>query len=110
MGKVYLNKVSNGNIVLSGRPNGEKAREILKIAEKDISDKNYNIIIPNNIRTINPSYFLGLFSYSINNLGLKKFREKYNFIMESGEEISSDLNEDIEEGIEWALDDSVILS
>ena len=81
----------------------------MKLDEKDLDNNQYEIVISNITRTINPSYFLGLFSYSIKNLGLLEFKRKYNFIMENKKDLSEGLKEDIDEGIEWALDDSEVL-
>ena len=105
MEKLYLNTV----VSLSGRIDGQNERKKLKLDEKDLDNNQYEIVISNITRTINPSYFLGLFSYSIKNLGLLEFKRKYNFIMENKKDLSEGLKEDIYEGIEWALDDSEVL-
>lgn len=106
--KINLKKFIGDFLVLSGRPNGEKIRKLLDIPQKDLDEKKYIIVVPDNIRTINPSYFLGLFSESIKFLKLEKFKEKYEFISKSGE-LNDGIKSDIEEGIEWALDESKLL-
>lgn len=104
------NMISKKIKVLSGRKQGENARTILGIESKDKDELSYNIIIPSEIRTLNPSYFLGLFSLSIDYLGLEKFKEKYNFTSdtETGD-LRENIRKDIEEGIEWALDELEVL-
>lgn len=107
---IFIKDVIDEDIkVLSGRLQGEGARETLKIEEKDFLGFEYNVIIPKKIRTFNPSYFLGLFCLSIGNMGIEKFRKKYVFISENNEKIKQTIENDIEEGIEWALDELDIL-
>ena len=77
--EINLKKIIGDLLVLSGRPNGEIVRKKLNISQKDADEKKYNIVIPYEVRTINPSYFLGIFSESIKNLKLEKFKEKYQF-------------------------------
>lgn len=106
------NVISQTTTVLSGRPEGEKARANLKLDEIESNDNQYDVLIPERIRTFNVSYFLGLFSISIKILGESKFREKYKFYLENNGQkldLSETIHEDIEEGIEWALDETEIL-
>lgn len=97
-------------VVLSGRIQGENIRKKLKMEDKDNDECTYTVIIPQRIRTLNPSYFLGLFSISIHNLGLENFMEKYTFISDNDTgKLKKSIEKDIKEGIEWALDESEIL-
>lgn len=111
MKKIQLSDVINTNIyVLSGRPNGEEARKKLSIEAKDLDKEIYEIIIPYKIRTFNPSYFLGLFSLSIKKIGIVKFRKKYLFVSDiENKNLKKGIITDLEEGIEWALEDSDVL-
>lgn len=106
--EINLKKFIGDFLVLSGRPNGELVRKQLNISQKDFDGNKYSIVIPNTVRTINPSYFLGLFSESIKFLKLEKFKEKYEFISKNGE-LNEGIKLDIQEGIEWALDESKLL-
>ena len=102
------NIIDSKVIVLSGRLQGEKARSKLKIENKDVDGKKYTVVIPNRIRTFNPSYFLGLFSLSVEKIGIEEFRMKYQFKSDEGE-LKETIKNDIEEGIEWALEDLEML-
>lgn len=108
--KIELEKYINNKIVLSGRDKGEEVRKKIGISSYD-SDKNYYvIIIPNTVRTWNPSHFLGMFSESIKKLGLDNFMKKYEFISDTKDKnLKSTIKKDLKEGIEWALDETDIL-
>ena len=107
---INLKKIIGDLLVLSGRSNGEIVRKKLNISQKDADEKKYNIVIPCEVRTINPSYFIGIFSESIKNLKLEKFKKKYNFISSNDDgKLKNGIEEDIKEGIEWALDESKLL-
>lgn len=65
--------------VFTGRDRGEDVRKASKIDELE---KNYDkvvIIIPDNIYSINPSFFEELFINVVLKLGKEKFREKFEF-------------------------------
>lgn len=109
MKRILLETILDADIkVLSGRLQGEKGREKLKIFEKDKDEYMYVVEIPDRIRTFNPSYFLGLFCESIKEIGLDEFLKKYKFESTSGN-LKTGIEEDIEEGIEWALEELGIL-
>lgn len=110
MKKIELKEIINPrSVTLSGRTNGENAREHFNLEVKDTDAEIYKIIIPNQIRTFNISYFLGMFSLSIDKLREERFREKYIFECEN-ENLSKGIKSDIDEGIEWALEKGDILS
>lgn len=74
-----INKI-NELQVLSGRDLGEKQRQKFLIDTLDKDTKLYKVIIPKNIVSINPSFFLGTFGNSVRYFKTKeKFLEKYEF-------------------------------
>ncbi len=77
----YRVKGSDGSIakVFTGRDRGEDVRKASKIDE---IERNYNevfIIVPDNIYSINPSFFEELFINVVSKLGREKFIEKFKF-------------------------------
>lgn len=67
-------------LVLSGRDLGEKQRQKFSLDNIDKNTKLYKVIIPKNIVSINPSFFLGVFGNSVRYFKSKeKFLEKYEF-------------------------------
>lgn len=92
-----------GARVFSGRQYGERVRNILNLNQKDEDSETYIFFFPEDTISINPSYFGGLFEESILQLGGLKFREKYQFYYEGGQDLNMLLQRDIEEGIQDAL-------
>ena len=105
MQKVNIkDKLPKGSKMLSGRPYGENAREYFKINEKDNTDEDVLVIIDEEaIRTIAPSFILGLFSESIKLFGKENFLNKYKFKNQDSLEVSEEIMEDIMEGVDWAV-------
>ena len=80
---IDLGKYKNPKSSLfTGRPQGESARKELNLDSRDQNEDKILVKIPPGTSSINPSFFLGLFFPSIKNLGLKKFEEKYTFVIE----------------------------
>ncbi len=70
----------NEMLVLSGRELGVKQRKKLNIDSLDKDQNQYSVIIPENIVSINSSFFLGAFGKSVRHYKTKeKFLEKYEF-------------------------------
>lgn len=70
----------NKSLVISGRNLGEDQRKKFHMDAKDKDSNNYIITIPNNIISVNSSFFLGAFGKSVRNFKSKeKFLEKYEF-------------------------------
>lgn len=110
MKEIFLKNYINDEIVLSGRDKGEKIRSNIKIDLLDDDNEMYQIVIPDSVRTWNPSHFLGIFSKSIKKLGLECFEEKYKFISDTPDKkLKKTIEDDLKEGVEWALDESEIL-
>ncbi|MCK4258024.1 MAG: hypothetical protein KAX49_03550 [Halanaerobiales bacterium] len=89
--------------VLSGREIGKKHRDKFNLNRLDKNNDTINIIVPDDLYSINTSYFLGLFGPSIRNLGEDQFRKKYIF------QCDEVIRLNIEDGIELALKDSDVL-
>jgi hypothetical protein len=65
--------------VFTGRDRGEAVRIDSKIDEIEKSYAEVNIIIPDNIYSINPSFFEELFLNAVLKLGREGFLEKFKF-------------------------------
>lgn len=80
MKTINLEEYTQGRIsVLGTKVKGADIREQLKLDEIDSMDENVEIIVPDYIVTFTPSFFLGLFSKSLNTLGEDAFFQKYDF-------------------------------
>ncbi|WP_053984981.1 hypothetical protein [Niameybacter massiliensis] len=91
---IKLDKMlKEGSKILSGRDEGKIARQKANLDQLDTSNNIINIEISEKIYSINPSFFLGMFSLSYQKLGEDKFREKYKFIC------NNIIRRNIEEGI-----------
>lgn len=76
---IYFERLGGPTYI--GRPNGEHAREVLKLDSLD-ENKNMRFVvdIPETTYNINSSYFLGLFGDSVRAAGsIEKFRERFTF-------------------------------
>lgn len=75
---IELNK-SEGPVYV-GRAQGEAARIRLALDSREDSATNVEITLPDNIYSMNSSYFLGLFAESVKKMGSKEaFKSKYHF-------------------------------
>jgi hypothetical protein len=79
--KIYLEDIiENKGHVLSGKNNGCNARYRFKI---DFLEKLYDriyVIVPEDIFSITPSFWIGLFGNVISKLGKEDFLNKFSFI------------------------------
>ena len=82
--------------VFTGRDRGLYVREQSKIDEIEQSYDEVKIIIPNNIYSINPSFFEELFVNIIKRLGKENFMKKIHFTSEGDYNYETPLNEAIE--------------
>lgn len=89
--------------VLSGREIGVKWRKNFLLDNIDNSDKEVEIIVPDDLYSINISFFLGLFGDSIRALGAECFKKKYKF------KCDAFLRKNIDKYIDKALRTSDIL-
>ncbi len=66
--------------VLSGRDRGAFWRKKFNIDQLDINDEQFDVIIPQDVYSVNMSFFLNLFGESVRKLGRDRFIQKYKFI------------------------------
>lgn len=65
--------------LFTGRPQGEAAREELKLDNNDKSGQRIIFIIPKETSSFNPSFYLGLLYESIKYFGFDEFEKYYTF-------------------------------
>ena len=95
-------RTSRESRVLSGRPRGEECRQLFDVASLDDQPAKVTVRIPQDIYSMNTSFFLGLFGESVRALGKEGFREKYRF------DCDPIHNDTIADGVERALKESDI--
>ncbi len=83
--------------VFAGREAGHACRRFFKLDELDKVGTQIKVTIPEEVYSVNASFFLGMFGDSIRRLGKDRFRSQYHFV---GKGISRTLNS----GIRHALD------
>lgn len=82
--------------VFTGRDRGELVREKSRVDEVEKEYSSVTIVIPNNVYSINPSFFEELFVNVVKKLGKDDFLEKFNFISEGSYDYKKQLNEAID--------------
>lgn len=89
----------NGSYTFTGRPQGNEVREELGFNKFDFDKNKYQVTIPNETISFNPSFYLGLFFWSVKNLnGFDAFKEKYDIVLLEEElELKELLLEDFDE-------------
>jgi hypothetical protein len=82
--KIDLNEVRNPprSGLLSGRDAGIAARAHFHLDKLDAQDVPVEVVIPDEVFSLNTSFFLGLFGDSVRSLGPEGFRKKYRFILD----------------------------
>lgn len=81
--------------VFTGRDRGLYVRKKCKIDEIESQNDSVVIVIPDGIRSINPSFFEELFKSVVLKLGKDKFLEKFTFRSEGSYNYKRPLNEAI---------------
>jgi hypothetical protein len=90
-----------GGPVFAGRPKGEKVRAELGLDAVDEEGTRVEVLIPEDIYSLNNSYFLGLFGKSVVHAGTReKFYAQYHF---TGPEFAL---KEVDAGIDRALIES----
>ena len=81
MAIIDLNEVTGQGTVhnLAGKPRGESARKHFQLDRLDRTDEAVIVRAPDYLTNVSSSYFLGLFSPSIERLGVDGFLSKYRF-------------------------------
>jgi len=78
--KIYLeNHRTKGSKIFTGRDRGKYVRQKSKIDELEKSNNEIIIVIPDNLYSINPSFFEELFVNVVSKLGEKDFYNKFKF-------------------------------
>ena len=70
---------TKGAKIFTGRDRGEYVRNKSKIDKIERENEEVIIVIPDNLYSINPSFFEELFVNVVTKLGKEKFYEKFNF-------------------------------
>jgi len=92
-------RVSDGqrvSKVFTGRDRGKFVRENSKIDEIEAKYDAVNIVIPDNVYSINPSFFEEFLVNVVKKLGKDEFLKKFNFSSEGDYEFDSQLNQAID--------------
>lgn len=92
-------RVKKGNAiskVFTGRDRGEMVRKKSKIDELEREFDKVTIIIPKDIRSINPSFFEEMLKNVVLKIGREKFLEKFSFQSLGSYNYSKPLNEAID--------------
>lgn len=87
---------SNGSKVFAGRERGKLARQRAGLDQIDQTDTTVLVRVPEDIYSVNSSFFLGMFGPSIRRLGGEEFRRRFSFE-------GKDISRVIEDGIKEAL-------
>lgn len=85
-----------GSKVFTGRDRGVEVREQSKIDDAAGQYDKIDIEIPEDIRSINPSFLEEFLVHVVSRLGETEFRNKFNFHNPGRYKIEDDLNEAIE--------------
>ena len=86
MKKIELLKEHRGGVnstSFKGRKEGTLVRIKLGLPAMDSDDNCYEVMVPDDTTSFNPSFYLGLFYDSINALKWKGFSDKYSFNLEN---------------------------
>ena len=86
---------TKGSKVFTGRDRGRIVRDASKIDEIEM-DEEVNVIIPDNIYSINPSFFEELFLNVVLKLGREEFLKKFKFQSLGNYDYSKPLHEAID--------------
>lgn len=87
---------TKGSKVFTGRDRGRIVRDASKIDDIAINNEEVNIIIPDNIYSINPSFFEELFLNVVIELGREEFLNKFKFKSLGNYDYSKPLHEAID--------------
>ena len=82
--------------VFTGRDKGEYVRKNSRIDELEAAYDHVKIIIPNNVYSINPSFFEEFLVNVVSRLGKERFLEKFEFVSEGDYEYAKPLSQAID--------------
>ena len=84
---------AKGAKVFTGRDRGKYVRETSKLDELAINNSEIDIIIPDNIYSINPSFFEELFLNVVTQFGKEEFIKRFHFTSLGNYNYEKPLNE-----------------
>lgn len=82
--------------VFTGRDRGEYVRKKSRVDEIENMYPSVTIVIPDNVYSINPSFFEELFVNVIKKLGKEEFLKKFSFVSHGDYDFNKQLNEAID--------------
>jgi hypothetical protein len=85
-----------GSKVFTGRDRGIEVREKSKIDELEPTNDEIEIVIPDDIRSINPSFLEEFLNRVVTKLKEENFYKKFKFVSNGRYKIESDLNEAVD--------------
>ena len=95
--EIFLEKYrTKGAKIFTGRDRGEYVRDESKIDEIEKNNEKITIIIPDNLYSINPSFFEELFVNVVTKLGKENFYNKFIFRNEGKYNYEKPLKEAVE--------------
>lgn len=97
--RIDLGSYRTANVhVYSGRPRGEAVRRELNLDTIDSDGQTVEVVVPEDVYSINASFFLGLFGESVRKAGSKEqFLKKFVF------SCSKEIEKDVLDGIDRAF-------
>jgi hypothetical protein len=87
---------TSGANVFIGRPRGEKVRRLSKIDDVYLTNDIIEIIIPDDIASINPSFLEEFLENVVKKLGVDGFKKKFVFVNNGQYKINIDLDDAID--------------
>ncbi len=87
---------SAGSRVYAGRDRGAAVRQKVKLGDLERANEVIVVSVPEDVFSVNSSFFLGMFGDSIRGLGEEQFRKRYRF---SGADISATVDYCIAEAL-----------
>lgn len=88
--------------IFTNRDNGIRARKELKLEELEQEEGCIEVLLPNELWSINPSFFGGMFESSIKQFE-HKFWEKYVFLYVNRNKLSDELKDSIDYDYDYVL-------
>ena len=89
-------------MIFTNRDKGIRARKELKLEELEKEDGCIEVLLPNELWSINPSFFGGMFERSIKELR-DAFWEKYVFLFVNRDELTDELRDNLEYDFDYVL-------
>ena len=88
--------------IFTNRDNGVRARKELRLEELEKEEGCIEVLLPNELWSINPSFFGGIFESSIKEFK-DTFWEKYVFLFVNRDKLTDELKDNIEYDFDYVL-------